>query len=65
MGTSKQRAAGLTNPRVYRSVEDQNEIVVVLDSSDMKEVKDFAASAETTMRAGVIDVPSIHFLETA
>ena len=64
----KQRAAGLTNPRVYRSVDDNNEIVVVLDAADIKRAKDFAASPdlkETMMRAGVIDVPTIHFLETA
>jgi hypothetical protein len=42
--------------------------VVVFDASDIKEAKDFAASPDlrgTRMRAGVTDVPTFHFLETA
>jgi hypothetical protein len=60
------RAAGLTNPRVLRSADDKSEIVIVLDAKDTKMAKDFAASPdlkEAMMKAGVIDVPTIYFLE--
>src|SRR5262249_44032231 len=42
-----QRAAGLTNPRVYHSADsNKSEIVVVFDTEDTKKAKDFAASAD-------------------
>jgi hypothetical protein len=63
-----QRAAGLTNPRVYHSADsNKSEIVVVFDTEDTKKAKDFAASAdlkETMTRAGVLDTPTIYFLES-
>jgi hypothetical protein len=62
-----QRAAGLINPRVYHSADsDKSEIVVVFDTEDTKKAKDFAASAdlkEAMMKAGVLDTPTIYFLE--
>jgi len=61
-----QKAAGLSNPRVLRSADDKSEIVIVFDTKDTKMAKDFAASPdlkEAMMKAGVIDVPTIHFLE--
>lgn len=63
-----QRAAGLTNPRVYHSADsNKSEIVVVFDTEDTKVAKEFAASAdlkEAMMKAGVEDVPTIYFLES-
>ncbi|MGO8841449.1 MAG: hypothetical protein ACLQF1_10045 [Methyloceanibacter sp.] len=63
-----QRAAGLTNPRVYHSaVNDKSEIVVVFDTKDTKMAKDFAASAnlkETMVKAGVLETPTIYLLES-
>lgn len=63
-----QEAAGLTNPRVYHSADsDKSEIVVVFDTKDTKMAKDFAASAalkEAMAKAGVIDSPTIYFLES-
>jgi hypothetical protein len=42
-----QRAAGLSNPRVYHSADsNKSEIVVVFDTEDTKKAKDFAASAD-------------------
>ena len=42
-----QRAAGLTNPRVYHSADSNKiEIVVVFDTEDTKKAKDFAASGD-------------------
>ena len=62
-----QRAAGLINPRVYHSVDsNKSEIFVVFDTEDMKKAKDFAASAdlqEAMRQAGVLDTPTIYFLE--
>jgi hypothetical protein len=63
-----QKAAGLTNPRIYHSADsDKSEIVVVFDTKDTKRVKDFAASAdlkEAMTEAGVVDMPTIYFLES-
>ena len=40
-----QKAAGLTNPRVYHSADsNKSEIVVVFDTKDTKSAKAFAAS---------------------
>ena len=61
-----QKAAGLSNPCVFRSADDKSEIVVVFDTKDTKRSKDFAASPdlrETMAKAGVMDDPTIFFLE--
>ena len=61
-----QKAAGLTHPRVMRSADDKNEIVIIFDDMDTKKAKEFAHSAdlkETMMKAGVSDTPTIYFLE--
>jgi len=63
-----QKAAGLSNPRVMHSADDDNEVVVVFEDKDTRKAKDFAASAElreTMAKAGVIDKPTIYFLENA
>src|SRR5262249_17232607 len=63
-----QRAAGLTNPRVYHSADsNKSEIVVVFDTEDTKKAKDFAASADlkdAMKQAGGLDTPTIYFLES-
>ena len=64
---AKQKAAGLTHPRVLRSADDKNELVVMFDCMDMRKAKDFAGSAElkeTMMKAGVADQPTVYFLES-
>ena len=62
-----QRAAGLINPRVDHSADsNKSEIVVVFDAEDTKKAKEFAASAdlkEAMMKAGVLDTPTVYFLE--
>ena len=35
-----QQAAGLSNPRVFRSADDKSEIVVVFDTKDTKRAKE-------------------------
>jgi hypothetical protein len=65
---SAQKAAGLTNARVFRSSDDRNEVVSLFDMNDVATAKKFASSADlkTTMAsAGVIDQPTILFLEAA
>ena len=66
--TEMQKAAGLRNPRVYHSADsNKSEIVVVFDTKDTKMAKDFAASAdlkEAMTEAGVVDMPTIYFLES-
>ena len=63
-----QRAAGLTNPRVYHSADsNKSEIVIVFDTQDTKKAKDFAASAdlkEAMKQSGVLDTPTIYFLKS-
>jgi hypothetical protein len=64
----RQKAAGLSNPRVYHSADsNKSEIVIVFDTEDTKKAKDFAASAdlsEVMAKAGVVDAPTIYFLES-
>ena len=63
-----QKAAGLSNPRVYHSADsDKSEIVVVFDTDDTTKAKEFAASTdlkEVMAKAGVLDAPTIYFLES-
>src|SRR6476661_8898937 len=63
-----QRGAGLINPRVYHSADsNKSDIVVVFDTEDTKKAKEFAASAdlkEAMEKAGVLDTPTIYFLES-
>ena len=63
-----QKAAGLTNPRVFRSADDRSETVVLFDMNDVAAAKKFATSAdlkETMASAGVVDQPTVYFLEDA
>jgi hypothetical protein len=63
-----QKAAGLTNPRVYHSADsNKSEIVVVFDTKDTKRAKAFAASDDLKKamgEAGVLDTPTVYFLES-
>ena len=46
---------------------NKSEIVVVFDTEDTKKAKEFAASAdlkEAMEKAGVLDTPTIYFLES-
>ena len=64
---AKQKAAGLSHPRVLRSADDPNEIVIVFDTADTKKAREFANSPdlkETMRKSGVTDVPTIYFLES-
>ena len=60
-----QKSAGLTNPRVFRSSADKNEVVILFDTDGTKKAKDFVASPdikETMAKAGVMDRPTVFSL---
>jgi hypothetical protein len=63
-----QKAAGLTNPRVFRSIDDRSETVILFDMQDVAKAKEFRSSADlksTMQSAGVLDQPTVFFLEDA
>jgi len=65
---SAQKSAGLTNPRVFHSLDDKNEVVILFDTDDTKKNRDFVASPDlrdTMAEAGVVDRPTFYFLESA
>ncbi|MFL5239838.1 MAG: hypothetical protein ACJ8EL_20015 [Rhizomicrobium sp.] len=65
--SAMQKAAGLSNPRVLRSADDKNEIVIIFDTTDTKKAKEFATSSDlkdVMTKAGVIDVPTMYYLES-
>jgi hypothetical protein len=64
----RRKVAGFTNPRVYRSADDKNEIVAIFDIADIKKAKEFVSAPdlkELMMKAGVVDQPTMFFLESA
>ncbi len=57
-------SAGITNGRVFRSAEDPNDVVVLLDVADVAKARTWLGSDDlkTAMqRSGVIGSPSIRF----
>ncbi len=65
-GKSRRQAVGITNARVFRSAEDGNELVLLMDASDLNKAKKFAASADRKAlmeRSGVVGTPTDYFVE--
>ncbi len=63
-----QAAAGLSNPRVFRSAGDPSEVVIIFDAQDIGKAKELAGSPElksAMAAAGVMDKPDIYFLNAA
>jgi hypothetical protein len=63
-----QAAAGLSNPRVFRSADDPSEVVILFDAQDIAKAKQFASSPDlrsAMAAAGVTDKPDIYFLNAA
>ena len=55
---STQRSAGLTNPHVFHSSDDPNEVVIFFTTNDTAKAKDFVASLDlknTMAKAGVVE----------
>jgi hypothetical protein len=64
----RRQAADMTNPRVFRSADDKNEIVALFDIADIAKAKELVASPDLKkimMEAGVVDQPTIYLLESA
>lgn len=63
---SKRKAAGLTRDHVLQSVDDPNDVTIVMDFADLAKAKAFGASGDlkTVMKAaGVIGKPEILILK--
>jgi hypothetical protein len=63
-----QTAAGLSNPRIYRSADNPDETVILFDAQDIAKAKAFGASPDlksAMAAAGVIDKPDVYFLNPA
>ncbi len=68
-GNEKNRAsAGITNGRVFRSADDQNDVVILQDVADVAKARTWYGSSEmkTMMeKSGVLGSPSIRFAAAA
>ncbi len=56
--------AGITNGRVFRSPEDPNDVVVLLDVADMGKARTWIGSEDLKVamqKSGVIGSPSVRF----
>ena len=64
-GREKNRtAAGITNGRVFRGVQDQNDVVILQDVADVAKARTWLASDETKAareKGGVVGSPNIRF----
>jgi hypothetical protein len=63
--SSTRQASGLRDLYLWRNADDQNEVVVLFEASDLTKARDFASSPdlrEKMQAAGVLGVPDIVFL---
>ncbi|OGF53104.1 MAG: cyclase [Candidatus Fraserbacteria bacterium RBG_16_55_9] len=64
-GATRQ-ANGSQGGRLFRNAQDPNEVVILLEWSDLEKARQFTQSQdlrETMRKAGVLDIPDIYFLE--
>ena len=57
-------SAGISNGRVFRSAEDPNDVVVLLDVADVAKARTWLGSEDlkaSMQKSGVIGSPSIRF----
>jgi hypothetical protein len=62
------RSAGITNGRVFRGAEDQNDVVVLQDVADAAKARTWLGSDDTKavmQKSGVIGSPTIRFAAAA
>ena len=60
----RQKAAGLVNPAVYRSADDNNVVLITWDIEDRQKAEEFVASPvlQAAMKqAGVVGTPEVSF----
>jgi hypothetical protein len=61
---TSRHSAGITNGRVFRNAEDQNDVVILQDVADVAKARTWLASDDlkaAMQKAGVIGSPSIRF----
>ena len=67
VGDSKrQREAGFTRWHLTRNKQDKNEIVIIFECSDLDKAKPMFSDpslAELMKKAGILDQPTVFFLE--
>lgn len=68
-GHEKNRtSAGITNGRVFRSADDQNDVVILQDVADVAKARTWLGSDDLKaemQKSGVLDSPSIRFAAAA
>jgi hypothetical protein len=60
----KRASSGITNGRVFRGADDQNEVIVLQDVADVAKARTWFASDDlkaAMQKSGVIGSPSIRF----
>jgi hypothetical protein len=61
-------SAGITNGRVFRNADDQNDVVVLQDVADVAKARAWLGSDEmkaTLQKSGVVGTPNIRFAAAA
>jgi len=61
----KLNEAGLAEKHLFRNAHDANEVVILLEATDLSRAKVFAESAElreSRQKVGILDEPDIYFL---
>ena len=68
-GREKSRlSAGITNGRVFRNAQDQNDIVVLQDVADVAKARSWLGSDDmkaTMQKSGVVGSPNVRFAAAA
>ena len=68
-GREKSRvSAGITNGRVFRRAEDQNDVVILQDVADVAKARTWLGSDETKAameKGGVVGSPNVRFAAAA
>jgi hypothetical protein len=68
-GNEKSRvSAGITNGRVFRNAEDQNDVVILQDVADMAKARTWFGSDDqkaAMQKSGVVGSPNVRFAAAA
>jgi hypothetical protein len=68
-GREKSRvSAGITNGRVFRNAQDQNDVVILQDVADVAKARTWLGSDEmkaAMQQSGVVGLPTIRFAAAA
>jgi hypothetical protein len=68
-GHEKNRlSAGITNGRVFRNAQDQNDVVILQDVADVAKARSWLSSDDmkaTMQKSGVVGTPNVRFAAAA